>query len=248
MTTTTVRKPATTDILVSLGLAVLFTGLSYFIGIHVHWISSLNWIEVTAVFTSYMATWLSNVERRANYPIGVVSSIFYAWLFADSHLVASTIVNIYLVFYLWFGYWYWRRDHAARPVSFVQPRTWPLYLLVTVAGYFAVYGVATAFGGTFLWTDSLILVMTILAQVLLDTKKWETWAIWLIMDLFATWEYFHTGLYLVGFQYILFIINTLIGAYLWWRSYRNGRPVGSTTESVRLDDGDASDEGAFATG
>jgi len=219
------RPPATKDIIVSVIIGVVLTAASYAVGLRAHWISSLNWIEVTAVFTSYMSTWLSVVERRFNYPMGALSSVFYAWLFYDSNLVASMIVNIYLVFYLAYGYMRWREDAVTRPVSLVQPRWWPVYLAGTAVAYLAVYEVARAFGGSFLWTDSLILILTILAQVMLDNKKLENWIVWLVMDVFATWEYFHTGLTLVGFQYIFFTINTAIGFVFWYRSYAEQKRV-----------------------
>jgi hypothetical protein len=80
---TATRPRATKDILVSIGIAFVLTAVSYILGLH------LNWIEVIAVFTSYMATWLCVVERRFNYPMGIISSAFYAWLFIDANLVAS---------------------------------------------------------------------------------------------------------------------------------------------------------------
>jgi nicotinamide mononucleotide transporter len=216
---TATRPRATKDILVSIGIAFVLTAVSYILGLH------LNWIEVIAVFTSYMATWLCVVERRFNYPMGIISSAFYAWLFIDANLVASTIVNIYLVFYLFYGYARWGKDKTTRPVQWVKPKWWPVYIVFTIAAYALVFFVAQAFGGAFLWTDSLILILTILAQVLLDNKKLDNWIVWLVMDVFATWEYYHTGLYLVGFQYIFFTINTVIGFGYWMRSYRRDRVV-----------------------
>jgi nicotinamide mononucleotide transporter len=171
------------------------------------------------------STWLCVVERRFNYPMGIISSAFYAWLFIDSALAASAIVNIYLVFYLFYGYARWGKDRTTRPVQWVKGKMWPIYLVLTAAAYAVVYFVAKGFGGTFLWTDSLILILTILAQLLLDNKKLDNWIVWLVMDIFATYEYFATGLFLVGFQYIFFTINTVIGFAYWYRSYKRNKVV-----------------------
>jgi nicotinamide mononucleotide transporter len=245
MTTTTItpitRPGPTKDIIVSAIIAVVATGLSYIIGHYAGWFDTLNLIEVGAVFTSYMSTWLCVVQRRFNYPMGIVSSVLYAWLFFDASLVASAVVNVYLVFYLFYGFYRWRNDDNTRPVTLVAGRWWPAYVVGTVAAYFAVYAVARAFGGSFLWTDSLILILTILAQVMLDNKKLENWLVWLIMDVFATYEYFNTHLYLVGFQYVLFTINTVIGGVSWYRAYKRQGKVdtrGGTSFAVGFDEMD----------
>lgn len=220
------------DLTWSIVLALVLTFISYWLGLHFQWETSLNWIEVLAVFTSYVSTVLCLVERRFNYYAGMVSSVFYAILFLQYDLVASQIVNWYLVAYLWFGWWRWGKDKQTKPVGFVKAKMWPVYILLAGAGYLLVYEVAKAFGGTFLWTDSLILVLTILAQLLLDNKKWENWAVWLIMDVFATIEYYHSGLYLVGFQYIFFTLNTFAGMFFWWRSYHRKDDVKTVDEIV----------------
>jgi nicotinamide mononucleotide transporter len=69
---------------------------------------------------------------------------------------------------------------------------------------------------------------------LLDNKKLDNWIVWLVMDVFATWEYYHTGLYLVGFQYIFFTINTFVGLIWWLRSYRNQKAsaISSVSDST----------------
>lgn len=221
-------------------IALALTALSYAVGLLMRWETSLNWLEVFAVFTSYSCTYLCVKERRLNYPIGAVSTAAYTILFLQSNLYLSAILNAYLTPALVYGWIRWRKDTDTRPVTRVAAKWIPAYALVTGAAYIAAVLISQHMGGTMAWTDGVILAGTILAQFLLDNKKLENWAIWFVVDVIATYEYFATHLYLVGFQYIFFLLNTIYGYYVWRKSMGDAR--------IRVDDSNAPDYGAPATG
>lgn len=203
-------------------IGVVLTALSYIVGLSAGWINDINNLEVFAVFTSYLSTWLCVVEKRFNYVAGAISSVAYALLFVQADLVASAILNFYLAPTLVYGWFRWGKDTVTRPVRHVQLKMVPVYLLVTGLGYLGALGVARLAGGTLALTDSMILVGTILAQFLLDNKKIETWFVWAVVNVFAIYTYFNVDLQLVGFQYIFFLLNTIVG-YVAWNKSKNER-------------------------
>lgn len=207
-----------TNIAQSIIIGIVLTALSYGLGLSMGWITTLNWLEVFAVFTSYSCTFLCVMERRINYPIGAISTAAYCLLFLQASLVASTAINAFLTIYLVYGWYRWRNDTLTRPVERMSAPSWALHIGVAVVGYLAVVAIATALGGHLAWTDSAILAGTILAQFMLDNKKLENWGIWALVNMFAIYTYFTAGLTLVGFQYIFFLLNTAYGYYEWKRS------------------------------
>lgn len=215
------------DYLNSAVIGVVLTSLSYAVGIWAGWTTShLNWLEVFAVFTSYVSTYLCVVERRFNYPAGAISSAAYALLFYQSQLYNSAILNIYLVPVLVYGWIRWRKDTVTRPVTHVQLKWLPVYAAVTGALWWIGVVASNAAGGKLAWTDSFILAGTILAQFLLDNKKLENWYVWFAVDVVAVWEYFTSGLQLVGFQYLFFLANTVVGFVFWLRSMQGKNEAG----------------------
>jgi len=74
------------------------------------------------------------------------------------------------------------------------------------------------FGVTITNVEIIITVLSGVAQFLLDNKKLETWGFWFIVNVLSIWFYFHGGLYLVGFQYIFFLMNTIYGFWMWNKS------------------------------
>lgn len=229
------------DFVESLAVGAVLTGLSYLVGLVFSWIApeALNWLEVFAVFTSYSCTYLCVKERRINYPIGVLSTAAYAILFLQSGLIASAILNMYLVPTLVYGWFRWRKDTNTRPVMHVATNMIAVYLAVSLAGYGGAVLIGHYLSGVMTWTDSIILAGTILAQFLLDNKKLETWMVWALVNIFAIYTYTSSGLPLVAFQYVFFLANTIYGYISWKRSMQN--------ESLRTADGNAADNRAPAT-
>lgn len=211
-------------IIESVIIGVALTALSYLVGLSFGWATDLNWLEVFAVFTSYGSTWLCVRQKRFNYVYAVFSTAAYAWLFWQWDLLASMVVNLYLVPITIYGFFRWRNDADTLPVRHVEKKWIPGYLLLTALVYAGAVAVITAFGGAFAPVDAVILVGTILAQFLLDNKKIETWYIWVIVNVAAIYTYFASGLFLAGFQYIFFLANTVIG-YLAWRKTLEPTPT-----------------------
>jgi nicotinamide mononucleotide transporter len=208
-------------------LATVLTALSYFVAFRANWINpvtdresfTLLTLEAFAVFTSYVCTYLCVMERRINYPIGAVSTAAYCVLFWRFHLNASMAINAFLTVYLVYGWIRWRADDNTLPITRMSAKDWLIAGAVTAVGYGVVVALANAFDGTLVWTDSVILVGTLLAQWTLDNKRLETWAVWVIVNIFAIYTYFNTDLALVGFQYIFFLLNAFWAFSVWLRRY-----------------------------
>jgi nicotinamide mononucleotide transporter len=212
------EQGATINVIQGVILGVFLTGLSYGLGIALGWIDTVSLLEAFAVFTSYVCTFLCVVERRINYPIGAVSTAAYCVLFYQYGLLASTAINAFLAVYLVYGWIRWKSDTDTRPVTNMSGLDWLLHLSVAAVGYGIIFALATAFGGTLAWTDSIIFVGIVLAQFMMDNKKFENWYVWLGVNGFAIYTYFAAGLTLVGFQYIFFFLNCFYALYMWNKS------------------------------
>lgn len=219
MSTIAINAPRTTgaskNLFEGIGLGVLLTALSYAVGLNFGWVSELNFLEVFAVFTSYVCTYLCVRERRINYPIGAISNAAYSLLFWQFGLVGSSIVTGYLTFSLAYGWFRWNRDENTKPVSFVEGKFWPVYLIATAVAFAGGFGIYHLTGAAVVWTDLVVMAGSILAQFLLDNKKIETWAVWTVVNVFAIYTYVNAGLALAAFQYVFFLLNAFYGAWVW---------------------------------
>ena len=220
------------DIIVAFALGVVLTLLSYVVGVAAGWITAINPLETFAVFTSYACTYLCVKQRRLNYPIGALSTAAYCLLFIQYGLVASAILNAYLVIALIYGWFRWRADEVTRPVEHIKLSWIPLYIVGTAAFYVGAYLLIILFKGTFGFWDAAILALTILAQFLLDNKKIETWYVWAVLNVIAIGVYFTAGLPLASFQYVFFLLNAFWGLYEWHKSMKAKTLLGVVTPPI----------------
>lgn len=214
LTTPTLKRHLLETTLVS----IVLTGVSYAVALILGWATTLNWLEVAAVFTSYACTYLCVKQRRINYPIGALSTLLYCILFFQQGLIASAVLNAYLTPALVYGWLRWRNDKVGRPVKHISPKTIPLYLGGGIVAWFIGYLIVNALGGHQAIFDVIILVGTIIAQLLLDNKRLENWWVWAVVNVIAIGVYFTQGLPLAGLQYLFFLGNAFWGWVQWKRS------------------------------
>ena len=201
--------------IVAIVAGAILTAVSYWIGLRFNWITELNWLEIFSVYTSYACTILCVLQSRTNYIWGVVSVVALSFLFYQSGLYSSMVLNIYLIPTLIWGWFRWRSDAEPRPVTFVGALWWPVYLLITLSVWWTLVQISSYMGATLPVNDSFILAASILAQFLLDQKKLENWIVWAIINVVAIKTYQEAGLALVAFQYVFFLLNTVWGFVMW---------------------------------
>ncbi len=208
------------DFVVAALLGVVLTALSYLLAVSVGWIpAEVNWFEVGATVFNYGSFYLCVKQRRLYYLIGVAASALFVVTYLQADLLASAALSAYLSIALFVGYFMWGKDSNPRPVTRVRWKWWAAYAGVTVLAYGGAVILVTLLGGSFAPWDSAILIFTLLAQFLLDRKKIENWAVWIVgVNLAGTVLYFTSGLYFIAIQQLLFGAASVWGWYEWNKS------------------------------
>jgi nicotinamide mononucleotide transporter len=209
--------PLAAELTISAIVAVTLTSLTYLAGLQMGWIDHVSWLEAASVATSYSCTYLCVVQSRWNYPIGLVSVVLLSVMFWQMGLYSSAALQVYLVFQLGYGWFRWGPDNQTRPVTRLKFDRWlVIYALATAATYLLCLDITTALGGTMSSIDSAILVLSVLAQFMLDNKKIENWLVWIAVDVVSVWLYWSQGGVVVAIQMGLFLLNA-VWAYAVWK-------------------------------
>lgn len=207
------------NFLVSLLVAAIATGISYFVAFHFGWIDSINWLEALAVATGFSSTYLCVVQSRWNYLMGMISTIAFCIFFIQLKLFSSAALNFYLPFALLYGWMRWGPDNNTRRVTWLGwNKLWFSYGAWAVVIWAMCFGVAAYFGAALPITDSAIVGLSVLAQLLLDNKRNETWIFWALVNILAICTYGYGGAMITALQYVMFLGNTAYGFYSWKKS------------------------------
>jgi nicotinamide mononucleotide transporter len=213
------------DFFIAAVIGLGMTILTYLIAYGANWVEGPpNYFELGGAMLNYGATYLSIKQRRFGYLLGITASALFAVAYFQYGLLASTVLSLYLVGTLVYGYIRWGKDTNPRPVHHFSWKWLPVYALATTAVYFGAAFTAQAFGGSFAFWDAAILVLTIAAQFLLDNKVLETWYVWTLVNIVGVALYFTSGLPFAAMQQLIFGLANIWGFLAWRKSMQEGTP------------------------
>lgn len=148
---------------------------------------------------------------------GIIGAVLFGMLFYQNQLYADVALQGFFAATSVVGWWRWRGAIGAPlPVTYTG---WRLLVLAGVGGII----VALAYGTLLqrytdayapFW-DSLVLVASVIAQVLLINRKFESWYVWLAVNTLAAPLYASRGLWLTSALYVAYWINALFALKRW---------------------------------
>ena len=209
-------------------VSVFLTIITYAIGLHFNWIENytkINVFEAIAIFTSYWCTLLCNVQTRWNYPIGAVSTLAYSIVFYQGKSYALALFNLYLVFSLTYGYFFWKDDKNTRPVTSVsQKEMFFLYIPFTLLiGITYLIIMKTFDVKDYNLIDIGLAALSGTAQLMLDRKKVTNWLVWVAVNVVSVYYFFYViNLPFIAVQYVFFLPNAFVGYMFWKKSMAKG--------------------------
>ncbi|MEU9127039.1 nicotinamide riboside transporter PnuC [Kitasatospora sp. NPDC048540] len=186
----------------------------------------VTWAELLGFATGAACVWLTVRANIWNFPVGIANNVFFLILFAGARLYADAALQLVFLALGVHGWWQWLRGRAAGPgaaagpvvvrrataptllalATLLGPATWGLTELLTRAGDSAPF-----------W-DALTTALSLAAQWLLNTRRIETWYLWIAADLVYVPLYLSKSLDLTALVYLVFLGMCAVGLRSWRRS------------------------------
>lgn len=187
------------------------------------WISG-NYIEVFGAITGIIYVILEIRQKIWLWPVGIVTSAVYIWVFYTSGFYADGSLQIYYLVISVVGWYWWtkgRRDEekSGLSVSRLKLKTGVVLGVVFVVLYFVMWFVLTRFTDSPVpvW-DSFITSLSIVATWMLARKIYEHWYLWIIVNTVSSVLFLYRGLYPTMVLYIIYCIMSFSGLRVWKRS------------------------------
>lgn len=187
-------------------------------------------LELFGTWSSLACVWLTRRQNIWSMPYGIVSVVLMGLFFFDIELVGQGWLH--LGFYIpvqFVGWWLWIRGGAGRtdlPVSWMSWRARGLTVLgialgtVVLAWLFGELHGPTPYP---LW-DAEIVAASVAAQLLLITKRVESWFVWLLpIDVAAIGLYLRTDATMFAALYALYLVIATAGLVDWMKAHRAQR-------------------------
>ncbi len=197
----------------------------------------LEMTEVLGFLTGALSVWLVAKNNVWTWPIGIINSAFYIYVFGVARLYADAGLQVFFIVTGVLGWYWWLRGGENRqelPISHASVRT-----LLIVGG--------CALGATALLTlllrqvndaapflDALTAILSLAATYVMARRHIENWYLWITVDLFSIGLYLTKGLPLTAVLYAIYLAMCLYGLANWWRAYRHETRSTENREGMRV--------------
>jgi nicotinamide mononucleotide transporter len=184
--------------------------------------TAVTWLEALA-FVLALANIACNVfEIHWGWPLSIIASALYAWLFYVSKLYGEAGVNVFFAIASVWGWWQWLCGHRAdsdAPLHIVRlARRGVLWCVVGYAAAWLLCALLlrTVTDSTVPWADGFVTAGSIVGTVLLARKFIENWPLWLLVNAASVALFAYKGLTLTVLLYVIFFLLAIWG-WLGWR-------------------------------
>ena len=185
----------------------------------------VSYVELIGTLFGLSSVYFASRANILTWSTGIVNEIFLFILFFQVQLYADMFLQVYFLIVTIYGWYNWKTNTAEKKISGMS--------LTSKLLFIAIIFVATLFSGllfsnihlylpeyfkiqaAYPFTDSFIMVSSIIATVLLAKKRVENWYLWIIIDVICVALYFIKGVYFLSLEYFIFLGLASYGLYNW---------------------------------
>jgi nicotinamide mononucleotide transporter len=204
-----------------LSLKVNNTNLQSIIQQFIGELKNTGWLEFIAVITGIASVVFSRRENILVFPVGLVSTIIYIYLYIVHGLYADASVNFYYTVMSFIGWYMWaQKNNGATSLQITASNgtDWRNAVLFFTACWLLLFIVLKKFtDSTVPQADSFTSAAAFTGMWLMNKKKLENWIWWIITDIVSIPLNAYKHLAFTSFQYMVFLVLATMG-YITWRN------------------------------
>lgn len=193
--------------------------------IYQHFIEGLyatSWPEFVAVVFGILSVLFSRKENILVYPTGIINTTLYTWFcFMWWGLYAEGSLNFYYTVMSIYGWILWSRkkdNQKQLHITTSNKKEWSVALSFFIICWVVLYFILKYFTtSTVPFADAFASATAYTGMFLMAKKKLENWIWWTLTNLASIPLYFYKGAVFTSFQYIVFLILSIMG----WITWRN---------------------------
>jgi len=202
------------------------------------WLSG-NYIEILGAITGIIYVFLEIRQTVWLWPVGIITSAVYIWIFFTGKLYADMSLQVYYLIISCLGWYWWAKGTGHRAqgkrnnenegenitlqVTRLKLRTGLVLAIIFVVLYAIMWLILSNFTDSPVpgW-DSFITSLSVTATWMLARKIYEHWLLWIVVNSVAVVLFLSRGLYPTVILYMVYGIMSFIGLKTWKKTIRMG--------------------------
>jgi len=192
-------------------------------------IKDTSWLEFIAVVTGIASVVFSRKENILVFPIGIISTVIFIYLYITHGLYADASVNFYYTVMSIIGWFMWARkkdNNTKLIITGSNKKDWQQAIIFFIVCWIILFTVLKKFtDSTVPQADAFTSAAALTGMWLMNKKKLENWVWWLITDIVSIPLNFYKHLAFTSFQYLIFLVLATMGYITWKEKIKNQKQV-----------------------
>jgi len=206
-----------------------------------------NFIEIFGAVTGILYVFLEIRQTIWLWPVGIITSAVYIWVFFTGKLYADMSLQVYYLFISMLGWYWWtntpgrralgakksdaakekerngevEREREELEVTRLTLSTGIILSVVFVLLFAAMWFILTRLTDSPVPVrDSFITSLSIIATWMLARKIYEHWFLWIVVNATAAMLFLTRGLYPTVILYVVYGVMSFAGLKAWRKTIR----------------------------
>ncbi len=179
-----------------------------------------DWLEALGFIAGAWGVWLQVKENVWNWPVQLVSSALYVFVFLHARLYSDTLLNVLYVGLYVAGWYWWLRGGEANGALEIKRTSRAMAVglgLATVAATVLWAVVLASIRDSAPLLDAFTTVLSLVALFMTARKLLESWVVWIVVNIVFVGLYLLKGLDLTAVLYGIFAVLSVAGLLNWQR-------------------------------
>ena len=188
----------------------------------IKWLSG-NYIELLGAILGFAYIFFSIRQSILTWPVGLLTSIIYVWVFFNTKLYADMGLQLYYVVISIYGWYEWVKGKStssggkeALKISRLSLKLGLVLSFTSVAVCLLMWFVLKNYtDSTVPFADSLATALSIVATWMLALKILEHWLVWIFVDAFSIGLFWYKELYPTVVLFVIYTVMAVVGFIEW---------------------------------
>jgi nicotinamide mononucleotide transporter PnuC len=192
----------------------------------------VSYVEFIGTVLGLISVFLAARANIFTWPTGILNAIFFLVIFYQIHLYSDMFLQCYFCgmgVYGWFSWKYMAgqthgdirtltNTNRLRLAAFITAVT--LVIGALISKIHLILPQIFEKPASYPYIDTFIAIMSILATILLARRIFETWVLWVTVDIVSVGLYSVKGVKLIAIEFVIFLCLAMLGVFSWYRIWK----------------------------
>ncbi len=182
------------------------------------WGYEVSYLEFAASLVSFIGVGLGITGKRITWPWWALGSVLYGVFFLQYELYASAALQLVFIAAAVVGWFGWEPT-GAKPGPLKNK--YRIYVIAAIVlATLALGPVLKSIGAASTYVDAILFFGSLSAQILMVYEKYDSWPIWLVVNIGYVALYSSQELLFTTLLYVAFTVMAALGWKSWYGSHK----------------------------